>query len=67
MTHMRTKLYEFKVSVLEGNDEFWEGLENKNGCDDVYALVRDALEGVGLFHGENCKIVLSNFTSNGEL
>jgi hypothetical protein len=40
------KQYEFKVTLREGNDEFWEALEEKRltGIDDVLEMLREALE-----------------------
>lgn len=39
------KQYEFKVTLREGNDEFWEGLEAERltGIDDVLQMLREAL------------------------
>lgn len=39
------KQYEFKVTLREGNDEFWESLDDEKltGVDDVLKMLREAL------------------------
>lgn len=39
------KTYKFELIVSEGNDEFWEGLEeeNKSGCDEVLDMIQEML------------------------
>jgi hypothetical protein len=37
------KTYTFKLVITEGNDEFWESLEGKTGCDEVIDAVMDSL------------------------
>ena len=57
------KEYTVKVVIREGNDEFWEELNDKNetGCDDVRGLVDTALAGVGLNNGYDCSVKLTKF------
>lgn len=38
------KRYVFKLVVDEGNDEFWESLGLKSGCDEVEDLLVRALD-----------------------
>lgn len=37
------KTYKFEIVVTEELDEFWESLGNKSGCDEVTAIISDAL------------------------
>ena len=37
------KRYEIKVVIEEGSDEFWEGIGDKTGADEVLDVVREAL------------------------
>ena len=37
------KTYEIKVKIEEGNDEFWEGIGENTGADEVLEVVREAL------------------------
>lgn len=46
------KKYEFLVTVYEGNDEFWESLEGKTGCDEVQEVVEDSLYPLLMGDGE---------------
>ena len=38
------KRYEFKVVIEEGNDEYWESLEDKTGCDEITEIVLEAIQ-----------------------
>ncbi len=55
------KKYEFKLIIEEGNDEFWESIANKTGCDEVKEDVSRTLAGSGYFVGDNCQLTLTNF------
>lgn len=35
------KRYKFEIVIEEGNDEFWEDLEGKTGCDEVLEIVEE--------------------------
>lgn len=37
------KKYKFEVIIEEGNDEFWESLEGKTGCDDMLSIINHEL------------------------
>lgn len=37
------KRYKFEVIIEEGNDEFWEELEGKTGCDEVSDAIKNVL------------------------
>ena len=59
------KEYTFKFVVHEGNDEFWESLENKTGCEEVYNEVKALLESGGYYHCDgdyqNCELTITNY------
>ncbi len=44
------KTYTITVTIQEGNDEFWESLAGKAGCDQVVSEVEAALEQAGFIH-----------------
>lgn len=54
------KVYEFKLLIEEGNDEFWEELEGKSGCDEVRELLLAMLAEYG-FYDDNSKLTLTSF------
>lgn len=35
------KTYKFEVIIEEGNDEFWESIQGKTGCDEMLEVVKD--------------------------
>ena len=39
----KMKRYEIKIVIEEGNDEFWVGIGENTGADEVLAVVREAL------------------------
>ena len=56
--------YTFEIVVEEGNDEFWESLKG-SGCDEVQAVVAEALESNG-FMPENTTVRLVTFQNVSE-
>lgn len=40
------KTYKFEITIVEGNDEYWEKITDggKTGCDEVLQSVLDALD-----------------------
>lgn len=57
------KIYTIQVVIEEGNDEFWESLEGKTGCDEVVELVKDALDQFGLSGGYGTTVTLTSYTN----
>lgn len=57
------KRYKFEVVIFEGNDEFWESIGDKSGCDEVQKSVETALAEIGYFASENADIKLVEFTN----
>ena len=60
----RMKKYIFELVVHEGNDEFWEELEEKNktGCDEVAQEIKELIESSGAWHaGDNYELRLVRF------
>ncbi|GHA09572.1 hypothetical protein [Oceanisphaera arctica] len=57
------KKYKFELVIEEGSDEFWEGIDGNNGCNDVETLVESALEMYGFHEGDNCKLTLIEYTN----
>jgi hypothetical protein len=37
------KRYVYQVVIEEGNDEYWETLEGKSGCDEIQQLIQEAV------------------------
>ncbi len=35
------KRYKFEIIIEEGNDEFWDEIIDKTGCDEVTEVVKD--------------------------
>jgi len=48
------KRYKFEIIIDEGNDEFWEEVEQNpgKGIEDLLVMIRDCLEGTGLGDSE---------------
>ena len=48
------KRYVFQVIIEEGNDEFWEGVEQdpSSGIADLLAMITECLNGTGLGDSE---------------
>ena len=48
------KRFIFQITIEEGNDEFWEGVENDpgQGVIDLHTMIRECLEGTGLGDSE---------------
>jgi hypothetical protein len=57
------KKYTFELIIFEGNDEFWEELKNKSGCDEVTDEIKKALGDAGWYTGQDgdCKLTLKRF------
>lgn len=59
------KRYTFELTVEEGNDEFWENIKGKTGCDEVREEVKMLIEQGGYYFcdGEykNCELTLKHF------
>lgn len=49
------KRFEFKVVIEEGNDEFWEGLGDSPGVNEVMMIVKENVEAT--FPEANVKLV----------
>lgn len=49
------KRFEFKVVIEEGNDEFWEGLGDSPGVNEVMLIVKESVEAT--FPEANVKLV----------
>jgi hypothetical protein len=61
------KTYTISVTIQEGCDEFWEGLDGKSGCDEVVQLVKDALEDHGFAPERGCYVRLERFEERGPM
>jgi len=46
------KTYTLRVTIQEGNDEFWEGLRGKTGADEIVKSIRDLLEEGGWWNSD---------------
>lgn len=57
------KKYTFKVTLTEGNNEFWEDLEARGitGCDDLIEELKSALDAGGV---DFTDVTLVEFTDN---
>lgn len=42
------KIYKFEVEVREGLDEFWKGIEDKVGIDELMEVIKEGLDSTGL-------------------
>jgi hypothetical protein len=60
------KKYTLEVVIHEGNDEFWESLGYKTGCDEILDSTKNLLEAGGALHCNtkdgNCEIKLVEYT-----
>lgn len=54
------KVYTLSLQINEGNDEFWESLEDKTGCDEVVKLLNEMLTEYG-FYPDNSELKLTKF------
>lgn len=54
------KRYEFNLTIIEGNDEFWESIEDRSGWDEVEALIKEALTAYG-FDDYNSSLLLVSY------
>lgn len=55
------KTYTISVTIQEGNDEFWESLAGKSGCDVVVDHVRQCLADHGFEPHNGCHVRLERF------
>ena len=55
------KTYTISVTIQEGEDEFWQELRQKSGCDEVLAEVRQCLDKHGFTAASGCHIRLERF------
>jgi hypothetical protein len=55
------KKYTIEVIIYEGNDEFWEEIGDKTGCDEVLDLAHRAFSDYGFWNGEQCEIKFKKF------
>lgn len=53
------KRYTIQITIEEGNDEFWESLAGKTGCDDITEVVKECLATTGF---DDASIKLIKFT-----
>lgn len=60
------KTFKFEVTIREGNDEFWEELKDKSGCDEVLEILKNALAQYGfltpdVYEHADCEIKLLEY------
>jgi hypothetical protein len=55
------KTYTISVTIQEGQDEFWEDLDGKSGCDEVVEEVRRCLAERGFAPDTGCSVRLERF------
>lgn len=58
------KTYTISIIIQEGEDEFWEGLRGKSGCDEVVEDVREALAAAGY---TDCHVRLHKYEERGAM
>lgn len=48
------KRYVFQITIEEGNDEFWEEVEQNHGkgIEDLYTMIKECLASTGLDESE---------------
>jgi hypothetical protein len=61
------KTYTISVTIQEGQDEFWEDLEGKSGCDEVVQEVRNCLAERGFAPDTGCHVRLEKFEERAPL
>jgi hypothetical protein len=63
MLIQKRRAYEFRVTIFEGNDEFWEEAlkDGKVGADDVREMLLGMLANHGFIDKENCQVLLDKF------
>lgn len=54
------KKYSFELIIKEGSDEFWEGLGDKTGCEEVTDLIKEALGTMG-FDENDSSVILKKY------
>ena len=55
------KTYTISVTIQEGDDEFWKGLQGKSGCDEIVEEVRQCLTEHGFTPALGCHVRLEKF------
>lgn len=63
MLQIVKKVYTVTIIITEGNDEFWEKLRNKSGCDEIVEEIKDALADRG-FVEPDCHVCLTKFSKD---
>lgn len=53
------KRYKFQITIEEGNDEFWQSLQGKSGCEEITGCIKSALEEIGFSgqYGTDLKLI----------
>ena len=51
------KKYVIEIIITEGNDEFWESLDGRSGCDDVLEGVKECFAGSGIGYDSEIRLV----------
>lgn len=59
------KTYTITVTIQEGNDEFWESIALKSGCDEVVEAIKDCLNDHGF--GAEAHVRLERFEERGQM
>ena len=59
------KTYTFMLTIKEGNDEFWENIENRPGCAELANLLSTMLADYG-FHADNSSLELVRYKKDFE-
>lgn len=54
------KKYTFELIINEGNDEFWEALEDTSGCDEITNEIKIALDSYG-FDDNDIQLKLTKY------
>ncbi len=63
VVQMLKKTYTVELTIQEGDDEFWEALQGRSGCDEVVEEVRRILTDTG-FSYPVCRVRLTGFSES---